>query len=549
MNYYIHYYYTNYLRYGIEESGDNIKHFDIAKFLHQQHNDFKSKIEQVKRKELDKNYIEKYETLYAQILAPSSSNNSIAQEGNKVLFKMLEQEYENIDKVLIKEGGQVNLSPEQKADQAKKRAIIKKQEVLNKIKLQETATNHRIDTIENSLSTIYAYARQYMSSARDGLSYQEIKRAVTDIEKEIKNISMNAKNFSVDLRQKSSIQAAFKPCLEYLAEIEGNKKIISHNTSLITMINNLIELMSSPTVSAIACDIGEYTALIAAAAMQEEASNIVNNNLMQTVQSIKSDVLIADTREKSNTNQKLYDFANLFNIKETDFEIVTTQKRDNNGSQTKIDIKLNDSNNDVGISVKNYNLSNNSYISLVGDTPFVSLLSEEPEFAAHYLNIVNAHDYTLGGKKGKGKEYVGGSSFSSYRSKANEVLKMYSLLPALKGYSDRQNVDYVLINDNSRSDINSVKLIHIYDIIREIVNNRNITNNISMKVGGKSIGQLGISQIWKNEWQGDRNLPDMASSKQRIVKLLADVHKTNISISISPDVMSTLMYGVSRWAK
>ena len=108
------------------------------------------------------------------------------------LADAIKQEYENIDQVLIKEGGQVGLSPEQKADRAIKRAITKKQEVLNKLKLKETATSHRIDTIENSLSTIYAYARKYMSSARNGLSYEEIKRETTS--KNMDEVNKKKKN-------------------------------------------------------------------------------------------------------------------------------------------------------------------------------------------------------------------------------------------------------------------------------------------------------------------------------------------------------------------
>jgi hypothetical protein len=61
-------------------------------------------------------------------------------------------------------------------------------------------------------------------------------------------------------------------------------------------------------------------------------------------------------------------------------------------------------------------------------------------------------------------------------------------------------------------------------------------------VSSKNINALTSKSLWPNNWEE-------AGPQARIAKLLSEVHKAKISISISPDVFRTIMYEKSKFAK
>lgn len=553
-NYYIHYHYQNYLRFGIESSKDKKMGNGVYDFT-QKKQEFIDKINQTRYAKMNINTIARYEEIYKQILNPTLVKGSgRVDKAKKQLFTILNNEIGTALNTKVTDTGAGTISSQQELKRAINAALGIKNDVLNRAKLSDNSATHKAQKIISSFDFAYSKAQSFRKMAmKKGLSVAEINAAIVTLELEINKIlqEKDLPTFSSLSDNGAAIDDILKGCIP-------NK--MEHGHPLITSINNLLEVLKSPTISVINGKIGEYVGAVTNVVMNQSILSIdqaVGKAVKQQYVNSPNFKIFGDNLENNFSADNLYNLGSYFNIKAKDFAVnFSSEGAPKNGqSRTKVDIIIDDSvaQNSFKISVKNYNLSGYHYIGLVGDTPLTSLLNEMPEFAAHYLNIVNVHKDSegvitqrLGGKNAKASDFSGGLSYSQYRKQANDALKLYSLLPAMGGFSGRSKAEYILINDNSQSTAGSVKLISIYDVLKEVIRRDN-TGLVSVKVNGTDINKLTTAQLWENTWVGEKE-PSAESASARIATLLAQVHSSKISIKISPDVFTTLMYGKSRYA-
>lgn len=553
-NFYVHYHYINYLRFGIngpnEQKGSyNTTPHDI---LQKKREELLAKVKK-RQGALTDTQVGEYEKIYNDLLNPiyaNSVNKQVLMAGNEALDTLLKEEYHQdiSSSKLFTESGSGSFTDEQKMQMKINEGLKIKNKVIKQYRLSAEYNYHQAQTISNSLKELYKIANNFIKTAGDGnLTANKIKSQIQQIDATLQNISDKLENIS-QKRTKNALLQRYLP------------KKISHDHVLIEQINTLVELLLSPSLAGLNGDIGEYTAII--------ADIIINKNLLLAKENIKEEI-IKEAKKIQNTTvtgkasenslsiTSLKSLGSMFNIDEGDLmSHITENSRGDGNSQNKIDVIFHNKENKKtsGISVKNYNLSNNYYLKMVSQTPFSNILNEEPEFAAHYLNIVASRTKI---EEGKSKYYSFTNKmnsipsedkpYSQYFIEANNTLKILALLPAMGGFTGRNKADYILVNDNSKTG-GGVKLLSINEVIREILN-RDTRKAISLKIDGKNINALTRKHLWKNEWVGDDNGPNIKNAQHRIAFLIAQTHASKVTVAISPDVFYKLMYNKSKFAK
>lgn len=533
-NFYIHYHYQNYLRFGIEESeGQSYSSSQVYDF-HGKKKEFLHNLK--KSQSINKSLIEKYQNMYKRILNPNLKGQTTnIQNARKALDNMLIQKYQTqlANYSYVTDTGKGSLSPSQQLHLEINKVLGIRNDTLNKLRLSQQHARHQAKKVRDSVQNVYEQAIGFIQEAqKHGLKVTDIQKAVTQLEASLNQLSPSQNiNFSSISSNGGSVDSVLRTCFP-------DGKLVD-NQNIFTQVNDLIDLLKTPTAAAITGDIGEYTAAL--------TWLIATKNVVLTEEKLLQEVgklLEGSESEKISSTQSTQSLASYFNVNQDALSLYISENSTGDGnSVNKIDVRFTGLKEDIGVSVKNYNLSGSNYINLVSETPFSNILLEMPEFAAHYLNISSVHDYKLATH---GEKIKGGQSFSQYRKQANDALKLYVLQSAMGGYTGRNQAQYILINDNSKSTTDSVKLIHINDIIQEIAN-RDISHMVSIKVNGKNINELSKKALWQNQWAAPENIPNKEGAKARMAKLLAEVHSSKIKVSVAPDVFSKLMYGVSRY--
>lgn len=546
-NLYIHYHYQNYLRFGIEPSQGNAYSGSKVYDFNAQKQRLINKIKNHKGS-LSEATIERYQELFDQILTSTSSkNDSKIIEAQRLLQQLLDNKYKKgINNIYYTDGGMAALSGNELLHRQINKTLKIKRDTLEALRLKDTNQKHKISKLESSLKNVYSIANEFIAAAsREGLDASKIKSTVAQLDRTIKNIASDQNTNFSNIGEEDGTK------ISTILRNYFNSSYVSHDNSLVKQVNGLIELMRSPSITGLACDIGEYTAEVAKLIYLKEIG-LFQDEVDKQIKSIEDGHILktvgAET-EKFSRDASLYNLAAMFNIKASDLSVNITEDAEGNGnSYNKIDVMLYDqSGREVGVSVKNYNLSNNYYIKLVDNTPLTKILLEDPEFAAHYLNITSVHEQDLVPEKGKTvKSYKGGKTYSQYKQQANDALKLSALVPALGGFQGRGKAEYILMNDSSRTGSNSVKIIPIDAIVAEVAK-RDVSHTVSAKVTNamvqhKNINALTSKSLWPNKWEE-------AGPQARIAKLLSEVHKAKIEISISPDVFRTMMGQSSRFKK
>ena len=160
------------------------------------------------------------------------------------------------------------------------------------------------------------------------------------------------------------------------------------------------------------------------------------------------------------------------------------------------------------ISAKNYNLKNDSRISMVSDTPLLMALMKnvDNDFINHALNILTANE--------------GNSNQKTLKQIAYQTINKILIIEAIAGtgFKGKGTADTLVINNRSAK---TVKVISIGDLLDPAMEQAYKINGLDTLI---TKGQE------YNEWQGDK--PNWKLGKRRIETLLIKLRQQKIKVSL-----------------
>lgn len=196
-----------------------------------------------------------------------------------------------------------------------------------------------------------------------------------------------------------------------------------------------------------------------------------------------------------------------------------------NYTQDKVDLVLDIPNTDKKImaSVKNYNLNNpaNKGIHLHKGASLLKMLQDYPAFTNHYANITASHP-------AKDDDEPSSIDVSNAHRLMRLTIATYALAGGLLGERKDGTIAYgkkaeiLLINDNSKG---LFKVYFISDLINKIIQNIDL-----ITIDGYN------NPVWDNKWVSNgstgRKGKSVEAGFRRSMKVIAQMHKTKISVSI-----------------
>lgn len=559
---YIHYHYINYLRFGNNNPKENKgSYIAPGQIMQDRKDDFIREIEDKKNKlenSISRQELEKYESIYSSILNPEEEKNENIKKALIAARKKAEEEAlkrvangatEGFER--ITSSGAAILSQKDIDKKSDVKAIRDKltktaKEASRKIKIEKAAA-HKVSTVTNRLSSLHTILTQSKDLSNPTLA--ELKNKFNEIMKIISESSGTTLNYLTRI-EKNGVSKFFPSNVEQALKKIHNGNFMNNSDDVITLINESADLLTSPSVGAANGVIGETVADLTELLVQLnilELKNGVTEDVMKAIQSYSP--------KKEGQKQQNYktpkdmiasEYANLelFKVDGEDISI--------KGSFQKIDVtfKLGEEKTKKGVSVKNYNLQNNSYIHLVSASPLLTILlnTQDADFVNHYLNIAACHDKPLTSKMKKGQgEAPDSTSHSRHFAQANEVLKLLGLLVAIGGAGQENIAELFLINDNSKTGKNSVRIFSIYEIIEKISKQDKVGSALKFQVDGTALNSLTKKKLLENKWSGTNNTPDLNEARARITGLLMDAHKKKVTIAVNPNYFTKAMYGYDRY--
>lgn len=422
----------------------------------------------------------------------------------------------------------------------KKQSINKKQiqEDLNMILSGEDTSNERIKEIQKyitneinkeairygakgvninySTGQVTAQALEsYILTAEAKLT-DKIKRTekffrVSTLESRIKSIEENIKLISGETTQeqvKKQIESITKT-LEDLKKDTGNteKKIMVNNKalSLVDQINDIIQKFNAKkTINLLKGEFWEYVIALSPYIGAEYLGKSLDDFAANKMGDARSSKMI-----KLNNFAKDIDISKIFGVKGWTLDdggqvALTTGK-----SQDKVDVELYiKEGKSISVSAKNVNLASGYDVHLVTNTSLLYLLQDEdPEYINHYLNIMATHCDDDG--------YI-----TSLRQLATNTTKIILLYKALAGGFGVKKVELFILNNNSATNKDSIKIYEVADLIDYAAKNLNLIH--------ATANDIDIDLMrFKNEFAIDY--------QTRITNLIADVHQKKISVALKAD--------------
>ena len=535
---YIHYRYVNYLRFGVKYPEHKTQNTANIYNFKSKRNEFINNIRRQKKVTLDRKTIKQFEQYYENILNPelAGKNSEYFQQVNNLLQQAVNRKLErDLNSKHITSTGSVALTLEEQEEQKQKYALGLKSKMLNSLKLDNNKTGVTAKKLENSLNQTYNLAKQYLERMDpNNINAQQVRQQVQAIEQLINNAIRETQTAisGVD----SEIQKSFSLYIQSLKRT--SQGYIDKDSSIINQINELIQLLKAPNVSFFGGVGGEYTVAVTQAVIESKTGNLTEKKIKEIVDK----ALTGQISEKTGNLKKAQDLNSLFGFKDSSGVEMNIHESE---SSMKVDIKIpNNKGKDVGISIKNYNLKKGRNLNLIEGAPFTSMLMEEPSFASHYLNIASVRENGESSIKSSKKSINidGYKDYSTVVKEANQGLKMILLLASLRGASGRNQASYLLINDNSRNDRGSVKLINIYDLMDIILQDDSgeyLSNAVKITLDHQKITDNLTKGLFNNNWIGEKYVANRGQAIDRVSGILAEAHKKKISVAIKPNVIKT----------
>lgn len=486
---YIHYTSKGYAKYGIAKFRETPqKEVDIfnafkTKFLQKIQEEANQAMTKSERIQLQKNL--------SQILDSnvdrSDENNIIAQIQNELVHLVEQQAQRGKNNAIVDfSTGNVTLQ------QAQSIALIKKEQVLSQIDTSLKKVSIYKSTIESRI----AHINKLIGSIKFNTDKITVQQKIAQIETNYQMIKQNVQN----LRGTNQL---------YFTEDVKN---------LVSDINNLLVAFDATAMNnLIKGDFMEYAValspLVGMNLAQEEARKQIKQLEATKVGTDRSTV-------KINTD--------LFS-EQIDFNKLAIQNRgwtynQNNKlfttilpTQEKIDVNLSWQGRTIPASIKNVNLFSGYDVHLVSNTSLLYLIQDmDTNFVNHYLNVVATHN--------ESSSMDGYISSQMYHS-AQQVMKLLILYKAISGKTyGRQSASIFIVNDNSKSGIESIKIYDIPSLIVEASNN--LTAFTTITANGVDLAFMRINNPWSKDYS------------TRITRVIQNVHNQKISAALKPSIFN-----------
>lgn len=180
-------------------------------------------------------------------------------------------------------------------------------------------------------------------------------------------------------------------------------------------------------------------------------------------------------------------------------------------SPGKIDVSLTWGDKQLGISAKNYDV--NYYVHVVSGSSLLFMLQDvNSDFVNHFLNLYTSH----GKLKGQSSVTTDNMTLASRKGAILSEIKLILMYKALTGDNyKRSSANLFIINDSKTG---TVKVFDMEEIMKKI----NGDQIRGIKINDKTFNE---KTTLKNDWAE-------GSAKQRISKLLLDIHSQKVSASV-----------------
>lgn len=309
-------------------------------------------------------------------------------------------------------------------------------------------------------------------------------------------------------------------------------EVIKHNN--IGFIKDLNEMWNSfkREVSSYATGIiGEYYAAIAIQALQLKGQSITKKLLDDFVKGIKEKSLSDLGVVGSQGSTRVYSSKYFSATGKGNNHFQNQLFRDFSGGkfsiepkQDKVDLQINLSElQKINASIKNYNFSPKSMLSVHSGSSILALTQEYTDFMNHYLNVT--------ARTGGIQNY---SQANVELKPMNQTLKMTLALKAISGgilklgnnnsLGFSQQAEVLILNDNS----GLYKVYWVDELFNRIINNVNTYLEIS---------GLTDNTTWQQSWIVTKeNTSRYQAAYARINKLLSQLHSFQLKISIKPNI-------------
>lgn len=490
---YIHYNSMNYLKYGLSENNENQKP-NIEKVFKEQIDN----LHNLANFKKDKNYVEKIQTQLNYYFDATKKTETLTSE-------LSSEDIDNMKKAISNFLG----------------------EKMKNINIDEkTLKGHKTDNdLINEKNRVNKdiYERLSLLASKDKLAPKGQRVTVKKLSERIKAIlelRQNAKSENI-------IQTLDNLIIQWQIFKEENKGLFTNRSVTLKpqgqkFINDLNDFISQFLKSNTGLA-GEYAEAVVVA-----TNFLVNTTTDKTIENIEKALekgVKGTERSSKGLDTSLFskEFVNLEKVVANSIyhKVEGKDGFDNyysiNVTQDKVDAIITFNQLDIATSIKNYDLSNIWFkdIHFLKGRSVLALTQEFTTFINHYLNIM--------GTKPKISE-------GNYLNDAQKIMKLTILLKAIQGsvFSNKgktRAAELLIINDNSKGEF---KVYTIDQILSRVEADINL-----LKTG--DLDNIPEDENF-NDFIGQIGVLNRKNAKERISRLLAELHQMELNVSIDKKV-------------
>lgn len=458
--------------------------------------------------------------IFSKAVKKNQGSNTIYDKAFKLLEERLNTQWENKNTLIgsLTASGNVSLTDKQKQLLATLTKIEKLSDKTQKT-YQETIRKRLAACIQN----INKRANDGLISTTEAVEIKKNVKIVWDAVRAAAKTStlIDIKNLSLDPTNPSA-------------------------PSIFNAINDIIEASNyTSTLNAQKGDIFEYAIALAMMILDQQAEKAIDESIMNSLDQLSAKLnfplaqgfgltLAGATTQNIEINLKNFDANIGALLKKNGFK---NYQLDSAGtlftsvlaSQNKVDIVADLKHYNANISAKNYNFefakkTGRGIRVLEGASMLTLLQNENADLINHYLNIAAVRPkqkHLLEIRKGVFVKTI------------KEEIKAVVLYKALSGnqQGSLNKADYFIVNDNTRTGVDSIKVYSINQIFNKAMSNLDkITFTINNKI---PLDAMQLKNIHVKANGGS-----YAAAETRIANILQDLHTKKLSIALSPDLLT-----------
>lgn len=554
---YIHYKYSDYLKYGLNSSGKE-KNFNPIDALNTQRNRIlhdkflnqtvsKGKKKQIEEQinfffSLENNKHAFLDTSYAQIMP------QIQEFAEKLAYQTAQSlTAVDLSKYIIDyTSGKVITSESQGSITFKDKEVQQRfSNLLNSSNLlttkngrsKEYATVWQINERIKALLDLRNHAQEWMETSDvNGQKFlDQLNKIMIDYEEVVKDIEKAAE---IEAREDSKI-AKYKGIGYDLRGIYSEKRIYANDSKIKSFAEALQGLLDkTKQVSAVYAQgvLGEVIPIVSQylwqnfqSATAKDISTFIKDNLtnqeinIDLINTLKSQIVGKQRSKKVGLTDYILAPKSKNEIKQVQ---LGKMKLKVSATQDKVDIILDLNQPSGGVmsaSVKAVGMRKN--INILSGHDLLKYIQDYPEFVNHYLNITARIGVIEGGEPG----------YSTYRKAHNTMLLTIAMRALSGGVMALDNngqsfrsaqTPYIIVN-NVNTSAKGYKIYYISELLQKIKSNIDLFN----LEGYEEV------KLWENRWVGDINEHSRTNALRRITQILSQLQAEDLRASISPQLL------------